>query len=98
MSLFQLYQVVMSCGEDWDILISTRRHEIYNGILFSSLVSPPQEVWDEEPRRVVNANLTQVTLQEIADFFSLKAGSISFKQFIKNEIQSQAKREAIARK
>ena len=88
----------MSFAEDWDILIRSRRHELYNGILFSSLVSPPQEVWDEEPRRVVNANLTQVTLQEIADFFSLKPGTKSFKQFIKNEIKSQTKREESGRK
>ena len=73
--------------------IGTRRHELYNGMLFiTGLVSPLPECWEREPevyKTVRKISLKSVTKQEIADFFSLRPGTKTFKEFM--EIQKNSK-------
>ena len=79
--------------ENWDTEIQTRRHEFYNGVLFISLASPPQECWDPPSllRPVKQMQISPLTGQQIADFFSLKPGTKTFQEFIKEELEFNTK-------
>ena len=68
------------------MLIGTRRHEFYNGMLIiTGLVSPPPECWEYQPefyktqRRI---SLKTITKQQIADFFSLVPGTKTFEELM----------------
>ena len=66
--------------------IGIRRHEFYNGMVFiTSLVSPLPEVY----KTIRKISLKPITKQEIADFFSRRPGTKTFKEFM--EIQRNSK-------
>ena len=73
--------------------IGTRRHEFYNGMVFiTGLVSLLPECWEYEPeayKTIRKISLKPITKQEIADFFSRRPGTKTFKEFM--EIQKNSK-------
>ena len=72
--------------------IGTRRHEFYNGMVFiTGLVSPLPECWEyeQEVYKTIRKISLKHTKQEIADFFSRRPGTKTFKGFM--EIQKNSK-------